>query len=489
MENLIVDDVPVYRHFIGGEWVETESGKVIKVENPANEETIAYIQDGNEKDAIKALEAAKNAQSEWAKLPEVKRGEILSRFADLILKNKDKLADILVKEQGKLLTTAIDEVMVSADFIKYASEFGRRIRGDIFPSDLVDEEVYIKREPYGVVVGITAWNFPLALACRKIGPALITGNTIVIKPPSVTPLATLELGYLAMEAGIPNGVLNIVTGGGGKVGRTLVEHPLTDLVTMTGSTRTGIQIYSTAADRLIPVRLELGGKAPFIVLEDADLDKAVDSAIFSRFYNCGQVCTCNERMYIHRKIYDEFMQKFLDRVKALKVGDPFEPDTDIGPKVSREEVEKLERMVERAVESGAKVLIGGGKPEGKLFVKGFWYLPTVLEVEDNKLEIMQKEIFGPVVPVMQIKSAEQAVEWANDSDYGLSAFVFSNNLKTVMNVVNSLDFGEVYVNRQMGELRQGFHNGFKLSGIGGEDGNYGLENYLRKKTVYLNFSD
>ncbi len=482
-------EIPVYKMFINGEWVESQGGNTIGVENPANEEIIAYIQNGTAEDAIRALKAAKAAQKAWAKLPGVERGKILSKFASLILENKEKLAEILVKEQGKLYNTALGEVEVSADFIQFAAEFGRRIRGDIFPSDFVDEEVYIKREPHGVVAGITAWNFPLALACRKIGPALITGNTIVVKPPLETPVATLELGNLALQAGIPNGVLNIITGDGIPVGQTLVEHPLTDLVTMTGSTKTGQQIFRTAADRLTPVRLELGGKAPFIVLEDADLDKAVEAAIFSRFFNCGQVCTCNERMYIHQKVYDAFMQKFLERVKALEMGDPFRQDVDLGPKVSRAEVDKLANMVDNAVQSGAKVILGGQRPKEKPFDKGFWYAPTVLEVEDNKLEIMQKEIFGPVVPVMQVKSAEQAVELANDSNYGLSAFVFSNDLKTTMYVVNSLDFGEVYVNRQMGELRQGFHNGFKLSGIGGEDGIYGLENYLRKKTVYLNFSE
>jgi lactaldehyde dehydrogenase/glycolaldehyde dehydrogenase len=338
-----------------------------------------------------------------------------------------------------------------------------------------------------VTVGIGAWNFPLALACRKIGPALTTGNVMVVKPPTVTPLAVLELGRLAREAGLPKGVLNIVTGGGSTMGSELVTNPITRLVTMTGSTATGQRIFGMCADRLTAVRLELGGKAPFILLEDGDVDKAVEAAMVSRYLNNGQVCTCSERFYIHDKVYDEFVRKFVAASAKLKLGDPLKKGTDIGPKVSRYELEQMEAMVEKAVDQGCQVALGGKRPRGGPFRKGHWYKPTILTGATNEMEIMREEVFGVVSPIMRIGSYEEALELANDSDYGLSAFLFTRDMRKIQRAVLELDFGEVYVNRPMGEQRQGFHNGFKLSGTGGEDGKYGLENYLEKKTFYVNF--
>jgi len=256
---------------------------------------------------------------------------------------------------------------------------------------------------------------------------------------------------------------------------------------MTGSTETGKELYRLAAERIKAVRLELGGKAPFILLEDGDIDKAVDAAVMSRFLNCGQVCTCNERMYIHEKVYDEFLEKFLKRISKLKVGNPMDDDVDIGPKVSLSELEKVEAMVQTAINEGAKLVYGGKRLKGGQYEKGYWFEPTVLTVVNNKMEIMQKEIFGPVIPVMKISDFDQALELANDSEYGLSAFLFTQDMRKIMRAVNELDFGEIYINREMGELRQGFHNGYRLSGIGGEDGKYGIENYLKKKTFYVNY--
>ncbi len=477
-----------YRMFIGGQWKDASDGARMDVENPTTEEIIYTVPNGTVQDAQAALQSAADAQQAWAKLPAVERGQHLIALAAKIRENQEHLAKILVAEQGKTLGLAMGEVGVSADFLEYPAHGARRLEGDIFPSDNPDEHLLIHKVPYGVCVGILAWNFPFALACRKIGPALTAGNTMVVKPPEITPVAVLELGRLALEAGLPEGVLNVVTGDGAGMGRALVTNKLTRLVSMTGSTKTGQKIFADCAQNLTAVRLELGGKAPFILMEDGDVDKAVEGAMLSRYLNQGQVCTCSERFYIHEDVYDEFLEKYIAASRKLKLGDPMLDDTDVGPKVSLVELEKMEAMVQRAIDAGCKVEIGGKRPEGAGFEKGYWYEPTILTGANNDMEIMQDEIFGVVSPIMKISSFEQALELANDSDYGLSAFLFTNDNRRIQRAVGELEFGEIYVNRGMGEQRQGFHNGHKLSGTGGEDGKYGMENYLEKKTMYINFS-
>ena len=360
------------------------------------------------------------------------------------------------------------------------------MEGDILPSDNPNEQIHIQKVPRGVVVAITAWNFPLALAGRKIGPALVAGNSVVLKPTPDAPLASLELCNLAKKAGLPDGVLNMVTGGV-EVGRALVESPITKMVTMTGSTPTGQAIFRSAAQHLTHVQLELGGKAPCIVFEDADLDVAVAGALHSRFDNCGQICTCNERMYVHEAVYDDFMERFMEKVRALKVGDPMDAATDIGPKMNEAGVVELERLVEDSVQRGAKVLHGGKRPTGKAFEKGHWYEPTILTEVTQDMPIVHEELFGPVLPVIRFSTFEQAIGFANDCEYGLAAMVFTQDMNKIMRLHQELEFGEIYVNRGHGEQHQGFHNGLKKSGSGGEDGKYGFEQYLEKKTFYIKY--
>ena len=484
-----VDGREHFRMFINGQYCDAVSGEVIEVASPTTEEILYSVPKGDQADAKRALETAKEAQPAWARMPAVERGAILARFAELIKANRERLAKILTLEMGKTYQLALGEVDVSADFINFPAQAARRIEGDILPSDLPGEHIMIHKIPYGVTVGIAAWNFPLALACRKIGPALTTGNVMVVKPPSVTPVAVLALGELAKEAGIPDGVLNLVTGGGGTMGEELVTNPITRLVSMTGSTKTGQEIFRKAAERLIAVRLELGGKAPFILLEDGDIDKAVEAAVVSRHLNSGQVCTCPERFYIHDAVYDAFLTKYTEAVKALNIGDPMKETTDIGPKVNAFETEQLEKIVAEAVQQGAKVACGGKRPDGEEFTKGHWYEPTILTDCNHDMRVMNDEVFGVVSPIMRVGSFEEALSLANDSDYGLAAFLFTRDHRKIQRAVLELEFGEIYVNRPMGEQRQGFHNGYKLSGTGGEDGRYGMENYLEKKTMYVNFSD
>jgi len=479
--------IKTYDQYINGDWVRVNSNKAIEVINPSNEEIVGYVQDGSIEEAQMALEAAELAQKEWKKIPSHTRAKFIKKFSDEIRANRDYLAELLVKEQGKLMKVAYGEVDATCTFLEYACEWAHHIEGDILPSDNKDEQIWIQKIPKGVVVAITAWNFPLALAGRKIGPALMAGNSVIVKPPFDTPLATMELGYLAEKAGLPKGVLNIVTGDGPIFGNYLVKSPITKMVTMTGSTPTGQAIARSAADNLANVQLELGGKAPFIVMEDADIDAAVDAALHSRFDNCGQICTCNERMYLHEDIYEEFMTKFLVKVKDYKVGDPMDPESDMGPKVNASELKHMERIVELAVKEGAKLEIGGKKPVGEQFKKGYWFEPTVLSNVQQNHTIIHKETFGPILPVVKVSSFEQAIEYANDSIYGLACMVFTNDLNRIMRCNLELEYGEIYINRGHGEQHQGFHNGYKLSGSGGEDGRYGFEQYLEKKTFYVKF--
>ena len=476
-----------YQLFINGQWVNSASGQTEAVLSPSTGSVIAYIQNANEADAQLALESAKAAQLEWRRTPSRTRAELLRAFAAEIRANKECLSKLLVKEQGKLLRVAEMEVEVTCSFIEYACDWARQMDGDIVKSDNPNEHIWIHKIPRGVVIAITAWNFPLALAGRKIGPALVAGNAIIVKPTSETPLATLELGDLANKAGIPAGVLNIVTGPGSTLGDALVRSRLTDMISMTGSTPAGQAIIKAAAENMAHVQLELGGKAPCIVLEDADLEVAANAALHSRFDNCGQVCTCNERLYVQESVYERFMEIFMAKVATLKVGDPMDPASDIGPKVNAKELENMLHLVKVSLEEGATLAYGGKVPTGPEFKNGNWFEPTILTDVTQGMTIVHEESFGPILPIIKFSTLEQAIEYANDSDYGLAAMVCTKDMQNILRLTDELECGEIYVNRGHGEQHQGFHNGYKLSGTGGEDGKYGFEQYLEKKTFYVNF--
>jgi len=473
------------KHFINGEYVSSASEEHISITSPSTGKRVGDIPFGCEEDAQSALDAAQNAQRAWALKTARERATVLRKFAQLIREHTDTLAPLLVSEQGKLIGVAEMEVAVTASFIDYACDNALTIRGDILPSDNDNEKIYIHKVPRGVVVAITAWNFPLALAGRKIGPALITGNTLVLKPTEETPLATLMLGELAIKAGIPKGVLNILNGTGVSVGQFLCESPITKLITMTGSTRAGEKIYQTAGKNMIPVMLELGGKAPFIVMDDADLEKAANDLIDTRFANCGQVCTCAERLYVHEDVYDAFIATLLPKVKSIKVGDPMHPDTQMGPKINAREITNISKLLKDGLNQGATILCGGKEANVDGFEKGHWFEPTLVGNVSHDNVLMHEETFGPILPVMKIASIEQAIEFTNDSEYGLSAYLYTSSLKHINKAIAEMEVGEVYVNRGIGEQHQGFHNGWKKSGMGGEDGLYGLEQYLDKKTIYM----
>ena len=469
--------------YVGGEWI--AAGETRDVVNPADESVVGQAAEASAEHVDRALEAAKRAQPAWARMSGIERGAALRAIAAGIRDHGDELAAIVVGEQGKTIREARAEVVGTAGFFDYYATYERGRSGEIFHSDNRREQIQVRTTPYGVVAGIVPWNFPAAIFARKVAPAIMAGNTIVLKPHEETPLSALALARVVEQAEVPAGVVNVVTGAGKVVGDALVRHPLTSLVTVTGSVRAGREILAAASHAITPVSLELGGKAPFIVLGDADLDLAVRDAVAARFWNCGQVCTCNERTYVHRSRYDEFVERFVAAAGALRVGDPTSEDTDMGPKVSEPEVVKVEDMVRAAVEGGAEVALGGGRPQGDAFAKGYWFEPTVLTGVSHDMDVLRSEVFGPVLPIQPIDSFEEAVELANDSPYGLTAYVYTSDYDSAMRAAEDIDFGEVYINKIGPEQLQGFHTGYRNSGMGGDDGPYGYERYLRRKTVYL----
>jgi lactaldehyde dehydrogenase/glycolaldehyde dehydrogenase len=474
--------------YIGGSWVTADETRLVI--NPADESVIAAVPEADEGHAEQALEAARRAQREWSRRSGPERGAVLKAIADRIRTRQEELARLVVAEQGKTITEARGEVGdAAAGFFDYYATFGRAQVGTMFAPDESNEQLFVRSVPYGVVVGIIPWNYPAALFARKVAPAIMAGNAIVLKPHEDTPLAALALARIVEEAGVPPGVVNVVTGAGKVVGDALVRHHITRMVSMTGSVRGGREILAAAAENITPVSLELGGKAPFIVLEDADLGAAVENAVDARFWNCGQVCTCNERTYVQRGVYDEFVERFVETASSLRMGDPTREDVQMGPKVNGPELDKVEALVKGAVEQGASLVLGGGRPEGEEFERGYWFEPTVLTGTTNDMDIVQREVFGPVLPIQPFDDFDEVVNLANDSRYGLTAYVFTSNLHNAMRAIEDIDFGEIYVNKVGPEQLQGFHTGYRLSGMGGDDGPYGYERYLRRKTVYLHYDE
>ena len=475
-------EAPLY---IAGSW-RPASGPAIDVLDPRNENVVASPASATGAEVHTALEAARGAQRDWARRPAASRGALIRAAADLIARNSGHLALLISQEVGKPLAQAAGEVAFAEGFLRYNAEWDRRLEGEILPGDSPDETIHLLRVPLGVVGAICPWNFPLAVLCRKLGPALVTGNTIVIKPSEYSPLSTLAFVELLHEhLDLPPGVVNLVTGDG-TTGQALVDDPVTSLVSFTGHRDTGKAVMARASANLTRVSLELGGKAPAIVWKDADLDLAVPAIVAARHTNCGQVCTAAERVLVHRELLGAFTERYVAAARALRVGDPLE-DSDMGPLISAAQHEKTSAAVALARREGATVLTGGGRPEGPAYESGYWFAPTVLGNVSPAMSVMIEETFGPVTPILGIDSIEEAVEVANASRYGLSAYLFSRDYPTVMKTVNELDFGEIYINRTLGESIHAHHAGYKESGIGGEDGKWGLLRYTQVKTAYHHF--
>lgn len=474
------------RVLVAGRWQTVAETR--EVENPATGAVIAQVPECSTDQVEEAMRAAAEAQKAWARTPMPERGAVLDNILVEIDRHAEELAQIIVAEQGKTITEARGEVGGIGNFFRVAASQRYRTIGELVAPNADGEHIIIREQPYGVVVAIIPWNFPGAIFGRKVAPALMAGNAVVLKPSEITPLAPLAMARVCELAGLPAGLVSVLTGDGRVVGDQLVRHPLTNLVTVTGSTRAGREILKAAADNVTGVSLELGGKAPVIVMADADLDLAVQLAFEARFWNCGQVCTCNERTYVHRSLYDEFVRRIVDLAEGIKVGDPLDDDAQMGPKVSGPEWEKVKGMVDRAVDQGATVVTGGGRPEGDAFATGHWFAPTILTGCTNDMEIVQQEVFGPVLPVIPFDTYEEVVGYANSTSYGLTAYVFTESLSTAMQLTDDLEFGEVYLNKIGPEQPQAYHAGWKLSGMGGDDGEHGYQRYVHSKTVYLRYA-
>jgi lactaldehyde dehydrogenase/glycolaldehyde dehydrogenase len=481
---------PALRMRVGAAWVGPKERDTMTVINPATGRPVAEVPVATSEDAQAALDAARRAQPAWAALPQAERASYLARVARLVRADGERLAHLVSLEVGKPMRESRFEIDGwTAGFFDYFAGFGRAGVGEILPSEHRGEEVAIRKVPYGVCVGITPWNFPSAMPARKLAPALLAGNTMVVKPSSTTPLSALALAQIFEQAGVPAGVVSVLSGPGGSLGDALVRNPITQLVTLTGSVGAGKQILAAAAGNVTVVSLELGGKAPFIVMDDVDVESAARHALTARFQNNGQVCTCNERTYVHRRVYDEFLERYVALARRLKVGDPFDEATDLGPKITRAELEKIEAMVARARAQGAEVVTGGKRAEVRGFEGGFWYQPTILTGVRNDMEVMQEELFGPVSPVMAFDDFDEALALANDCKYGLSAYFFCNDARKVQRFVEGCDFGELYVNKIGPEQLNGHHTGYRQSGIMGDDGTHGLDKYSRRRTTYSSWRE
>lgn len=469
--------------YIDGEFV-NEKREMAAVYNPATKEQVSEYPLGTRDDAKRALEAAKRAGKEWEALPAIERAGYLKKIAQLIRRDRVKLADILQEEQGKVRGLAEVEIDFAADYLDYMAGFARTYEGEIIQSDRANENIFLFRTAIGVTTGILPWNFPFFLIVRKLAPAFVTGNTIVIKPSSETPNNAFEFAKLAHEAGVPKGVFSLVSGKGSEVGDELSSNPLIGMVSVTGSVEAGVRVMQAAAKNVIKVNLELGGKAPAIVCKDANMDLVIPAIKASRICNNGQVCNCAERVYVHKSRYDEFINKMADEFSKITVGNTAKDNFDMGPLVNEAGVKNADAMLKRALEQGAKLEVGGKITD----TSGYFYPATLLSNADHKSDIMQKEIFAPILPVTSFDTLDEAIDMANDCEYGLTSSIYTENLNTAMRACREIKFGETYINRENFEAMQGFHAGFRKSGIGGADGKHGLYEYLATHVVYLDYN-
>lgn len=466
--------------YIDGEWV---GGKAtFPVFNPSNGETIGHVPKFGKEETKNAIQAAHAAFPKWRSKTAKERSALLRKWYDLIMANVDHLANILTLEQGKPVAEAQGEIRYGASFIEWFAEEGKRVYGDIIPSPSAHQRLFVIKQPLGVVGAITPWNFPNAMITRKCAPALAVGCTIVIKPAELTPFSALAMAELAHQAGIPPGVINVITGDPALIGEEMSQNRLVRKITFTGSTRVGKLLISQSARDVKKLSLELGGSAPFIVFANCDLKAAVQGLIVSKFRNSGQTCICADRVFVQDAVYDAFVSELVKEVKKLKVGDGFEPGVQIGPLINQAALEKVEAHVADALSHGAK-LACGGKSEGRTF-----YEPTVLCDVSVKMRIAKEETFGPVAPLIRFKTEEEAIQMANETEYGLASYFYSSDVDQIWRVAEALENGMVSVNGGLFSSEVFPFGGVKESGIGREGSKYGIDEYLEIKTIVLTSS-
>ena len=473
-----------YELFINGKFIPNGSRKMIQVLNPATEEVISEVPQATEEDVQAAVDAAYEAQKSWAKIPAIQRAGYLRELAQLVSENLELFAQTTAEENGKLIGQARDEAGWLPEYINYYAGMARHIKGEIITSDRPNENIFLYKRPIGVVAGIMPWNFPLFLIGRKMAPALIAGDTVILKPSSDTPNGAYEFAKLVAKSSLPAGVINVITGSGSVVGNALASNPKVAMVSMTGSTDSGRKIMKAAADHIAKVSLELGGKAPVIVMDDCKLDETVQHVFNSRFIYNGQVCNCAERIYVQEGIAPAFIEKMTAKIKAATYGDPIKnPDATIGPQINKKQQEHIDELVQSAIAEGATLVCGGKK--AMVNGKGYYYEPTLLVDCRHEMRIMKEEIFGPVMPISTFKTLDEAIEKANDCIYGLTSSIYTQNTDVMMRAMNEIHFGETYVNREHFEAFQGFHAGVRQSGNGGDDGEHGLDEFMETQVCYV----
>ncbi len=475
-----------YDNFINGKFTPAGNHDRIEVTNPSTGEIVCSVPDSTSADVEAAISAAEKAQVSWAKKPAIERAKALRSIAQQIRQHAEPIARVIVEEQGKILGLARVEVSFTADYLDYMAEWARRIEGEIVESDRVGESIFLFRQPIGVIAGILPWNFPFFLIARKAAPALVTGNTIVIKPSEETPHNAVKFCELLARADVPPGVINFVHGRGATVGKSLASSRRIGMISFTGSVQTGSAIMTAAAPNITKVNLELGGKAPVLVMSDADIDLAVKAVTASRVINSGQVCNCAERAYVQSGVADQFVEKLSAAMKATRFGDPLADESvAYGPLINEAGFQKVDSLVRGAAKAGATIVTGGKRGPGD---KGYFYEPTVIAGCRQDMDIIRREIFGPVVPVVTFSDLDEGIAFANDSDYGLTSSVYTRDLNVALKVSREIRFGETYINRENFEAMQGFHAGWRKSGIGGADGKHGLYEFMQTHIVYMQSS-
>lgn len=474
--------------WVGGEWTEAIAGKTRYISNPFNGQTIAVVAEGDERDARAAIQAARRAfdKGSWAEQNGNQRGKILAAVARLIERDIEKLAELETLDTGKTLTESRQDMKDIADVFYYYAGLADKEKGEVIDTPISDSTSQIVREPVGVAALITPWNYPLLQAAWKIAPALAAGNSIIMKPSEITPLTTIKMAQLLEEAGLPQGVANLVLGPGATVGNELAENENVDMISFTGGIQTGKKIMRAASRNVKKIALELGGKNPNIVFADCDFSVAVDQALNAAFFHAGQVCSAGARLLIEETIAEPFVEKIVERAKKIKLGNGLCPETESGPLISEEQRDKVEQFVKRAVQDGAVLKCGGSRPDHPDLKNGYFYLPTVLTDCHSNMEIVQNEVFGPVLTVETFRTEEEAIEKANNTIYGLAGALWSNDAARCQRVAGKLRLGTVWINDFHPYFAQAPWGGYKQSGIGRELGRAGFEEYTETKHIFHN---